>query len=63
VCMQGLDLAVQLCELPGDLGKPLGALLGNLGKGGLELRPGHRHHARHACIEAGPELCLQRAQQ
>ena len=60
--LHGLDLAVQLGALPGNLGEPLGTLLGDLGKGGLELRPGRRHHARDAGVEAGPELLLQLAQ-
>jgi hypothetical protein len=63
VRLHSLDLAVQLGALPGDLGVPLGALLGDLGKRGLELRPGCRHHARHAGVEAAPELFLKLAQQ
>jgi hypothetical protein len=49
---------VQLGALPGDLGEPLGALLGD-----LELCPGRRHHACHAGVEAGPELFFQLEQQ
>jgi hypothetical protein len=63
VRLHDFDLAAQLGLLCGDLGEPLSALLGDLGKHALEPRPGCGQEPHEGLVEVGAQLLLERGQQ